>query len=104
MWNHSAHLEAYFGIPLAGGVLHTLNLRLHPDELAFIVNDADDRAVIVDHTLLPLWDRVAPQTGVKHVIVFGDGPAEGGHRNYERLVADASPIDDEPDPDERTAA
>src|SRR4051812_35914085 len=41
-WNHHQHLEAYFGIPLGGGVLHTLNLRLHPDELAFIVNDADD--------------------------------------------------------------
>src|ERR671923_1832076 len=42
-WNHSQHLEAYFGIPLMGGILHTLNLRLHPDELAYIVNDAADR-------------------------------------------------------------
>src|ERR1700733_14724311 len=58
-WNHHQHLEAYFAIPLMGGVLHTLNLRLLPDELAFIVNDADDRAVLVDHTLLPLWERVA---------------------------------------------
>ena len=40
MWNHAEHLEAYFGIPLAGGVLHTLNLRLHPDEIAYIANDA----------------------------------------------------------------
>jgi len=54
-WNHGPHLEAYFGIPLMGGVLHTLNLRLHPDELAFIVNDADDRVVLVDEMLLPLW-------------------------------------------------
>src|SRR5437870_10751463 len=53
-WNHGPHLEAYFGIPLLGGVLHTLNLRLHPDELAYIVNHADDRAVIVDECLLPL--------------------------------------------------
>ncbi len=54
-WNHGPHLEAYFGIPLAGGVLHTLNLRLHPDELAYIVNHAEDRAVLVgersNHTL-----------------------------------------------------
>ena len=56
-----------------GGVLHTLNLRLHPDELAFIVNDADDRAVLVDERLLPLWEKVAPQTRVRHVIVVGDG-------------------------------
>ena len=40
MWNHYAHLEAYFGIPASGGVLHALNLRLHPDEAAFISNHA----------------------------------------------------------------
>src|SRR5882724_11027138 len=44
-WNHGRHLEAYFGIPICGGVLHTLNLRLHPEELAYIVNHAGDRAV-----------------------------------------------------------
>jgi len=48
MWNHHAHLEAYFGIPCAGGVLHTLNLRLHPDDLSYIVNHAEDRFLIVD--------------------------------------------------------
>ncbi len=41
-WNHYAHMEAYFGVPAAGGVVHTLNLRLHPQELAFIVNHAED--------------------------------------------------------------
>src|SRR6185503_17495280 len=46
MWNHSEHLEAYFGIPLSGAVIHTLNLRLHPDEIAYIANDAGDRLVI----------------------------------------------------------
>src|SRR5262245_16440261 len=107
-WNNYQHLEAYFGIPLAGGVLHTLNIRLHPDELAFIVNDADDRAVIVDHTLLPLWEKVAPQSRVKQVIVFGpdgpEGPSLPDVLDYETLLAGASPIPDEPDPDERTAA
>src|SRR5215471_9923696 len=47
MWNHSTHLEAYFAIPVIGGVVHTLNLRLHPDELAYIVNHAEDRFLIV---------------------------------------------------------
>src|SRR6476469_3594757 len=69
-WNHGPHLEAYFGVPLAGAVLHTLNLRLSPDELAFIVNHADDRAVLVDETLLPLWEQVRPNVHVKDVIVF----------------------------------
>ena len=64
-WNHYAHLEAYFGVPAAGGVVHTLNLRLHPQELAFIVNHAQDRFLIVDDVLLPLFaqfrDKVKPE-------------------------------------------
>ena len=72
-WNHGAHLEAYFGIPLVGGVLHTLNLRLHPSELAYIVNHAQDRAVIVDETLLPLWEQVRSQVKVPiTIVVFVD--------------------------------
>ena len=58
MWNHSEHLEAYFGIPLAGAVVHTLNLRPHPDEIAYIAQDGGDRFVIVDDVLLPLLDKV----------------------------------------------
>mgnify|MGYP001559066589 FL=1 len=98
-WNNYQHLEAYWGIPLAGGVLHTLNLRLHPDEISFIVNDAQDRVVLVDHTLLPLWKKVAPKTSVRHVVVMG-----GEDDSYEALLAGAEPIADPPDPDERTAA
>jgi fatty-acyl-CoA synthase len=119
-WNHHQHLEAYFAIPLAGGVLHTLNLRLRPDELIFVINDADDRVVLVDHTLMPLWERVAPHTGVSHVIVVGaDGAnaADGPSRSlpdarpslpvawdHELLLEDAQPLGDWPDPDERAAA
>jgi fatty-acyl-CoA synthase len=112
-WNHHQHLEAYFGIPLMGGVLHTLNLRLLPDELAFIVNDARDQAILVDQTLLPLWERVAPRTRVGHVIVVGADPAHAAdasrpstHRtwDYELLLGEAQPLDDLPDPDEDAAA
>ena len=104
-WNHHQHLEAYFGIPLIGAVLHTLNLRLHPDELSFIVNDADDAVVLVDETLLPLWEKVAPQTHVRHVIVVGATKAPPpGFLNYETLLAGAEPIANEPDLDERSAA
>src|SRR3569832_729419 len=53
-WNHSWHLEAYFGVPLAGGVLHTLNLRLFPEDIAFIVNDAEDSFLFVVVVLLLL--------------------------------------------------
>jgi len=95
-WNHGGHLEAYFAIPLMGGVLHTLNLRLHPDELAFIVNHADDRGVVIDQSLLPLWEKVRPQlTNPPIEIVFGE--------QYESLIAKSSPLPDQPDPDENTA-
>ena len=80
-WNHHQHLEAYFGVSMTGAVLHTLNLRLHPDELAFIVNDADDRLVIVDETLLPLWEKIAAQTRVRQVVVVGAGGATAGMLN-----------------------
>src|SRR6202166_3586337 len=55
LWNQTEHLEAYFGVPIAGGVLHTLNLRLHPAEIAFIANHAGDRFLIVDDVLLPIF-------------------------------------------------
>jgi len=57
LWNQSEHLEAYFGVPSAGGVLHTLNLRLHPDEITFIANHAGDRFLIVDDVLLPVYEK-----------------------------------------------
>jgi fatty-acyl-CoA synthase len=59
MWNHSGHLEAFWGVPCAGGILHTLNLRLHPHEIAAIVHHAKDRFLIVDDVLLPLFEKFA---------------------------------------------
>lgn len=56
-WNHHSHLECYFGIPAAGGVMHTLNLRLSPDEILWIANDAQDRFLIIDDILLPTAPR-----------------------------------------------
>ena len=90
MWNHSEHLEAYFGIPLAGAVLHTLNLRLHPDEIAYIATDAGDRLVIVDDCLLPLLDKiVAAGAKFERVIVVGD---PSGREPYEALLAGAPDV------------
>jgi fatty-acyl-CoA synthase len=104
-WNHGSHLEAYFGIPLIGGVLHTLNLRLHPDELAYIVNHADDRAVLVDESLLPLWERIRPMVKVPvTIVVAASRPVAEGDLEYEALLAKSEPVHDLPDPDERDAA
>ena len=89
-WNHDRHLEAYFAVPLLGAVLHTLNLRLHPDELAYIARHAEDRVVIVDQALLPLLERFRQRVELRHVIVIGDGGAPPpGMLDYEALLADA---------------
>ena len=65
-WNHSRHHEAYFGIPCGGFVLHTLNLRLHPNDLAYIADHAGDRAVIVDRSLVPLLEQFKDRTQIEH--------------------------------------
>ena len=89
MWNHSAHLEAYFGVPIAGGVLHTLNLRLHPDEIAAIANHAGDRFLLVDDVLLPLYEQFRSQVKFERVIAvpFGGGPVPSGMQDYEQWLA-----------------
>ena len=91
MWNHSAHLEAYFGVPAAGGVLHTLNLRLHPSEIAYIVNHAQDRFLIVDDVLLPTCESFRAQVQFERVFVvpFSGNPVPAGFENYETWLDQA---------------
>jgi fatty-acyl-CoA synthase len=105
MWNHNAHLEAYFGIPIAGGVLHTLNLRLHPDEIAYIAAHANDRFVIVDDTLLPLFMKCPHARKFEKVIVVPHTkqPVPEPFLDYEELLAAADeraplPVLEENDP------
>jgi fatty-acyl-CoA synthase len=81
-WNHYQHLEAYFGIPCGGFVLHTLNLRLHPTDIAYIAKHGGDRALIVDRSLLPLWEAIKDSTDIEHVLVVDD--------SYEDLLATAT--------------
>jgi fatty-acyl-CoA synthase len=94
-WNHVGHLEAYFGISLAGAVLHTLNLRLHPEELAYIAGHAEDRAVIVDAALLPLLARFRDRAPFEHVVVVGERLVETaglpGTIDYEDLLSQPGP-------------
>ncbi len=90
-WNHHAHLEAYFGIPAAGGVMHTLNLRLSADEIAWIANDCKDRFLIVDDVLLPLFRQVAAQYSFEKVLVFpfSGAAVPADLVDYEAFIADA---------------
>ncbi|MDJ0951464.1 MAG: long-chain fatty acid--CoA ligase [Alphaproteobacteria bacterium] len=98
-WNHYAHLEAYFGVPLAGGIVHMLNLRLSPDDIAYIVNHAGDRVLIVDDVLLPLLQQFQDKLDVQEIIVvpFSGAAVPDGFRDYEALLAAApdapSPVD-----------
>jgi fatty-acyl-CoA synthase len=111
MWNNQEHLEAYFAVPCMGAVLHTLNLRLFPDQLAYVINHAGDKVVIVDDSLAPILARVASELEtVEHVIVTGAGSAAGVDvrgaevHGYEALLAVEAPGFAWPEIDERCAA
>ncbi|MGB2897614.1 MAG: long-chain fatty acid--CoA ligase [Candidatus Acidiferrum sp.] len=106
MWNHSGHLEAFFGVPCAGGILHTLNLRLHPDEIATIANHARDRFLIIDDVLLPVYEKFRDAAPFEKVIVvpYGCGSVPEGFLNYEKLLADAGDDFQYPSLDENDGA
>ena len=95
-WNNYQHVELYFGAPGAGAVVHTLNIRLFPDQLAYIINHAEDKAIFIDATLLPLMEGLGDKiSGVEHFVLFNgdEGEAEaslpGQVHSYETLMAAA---------------
>jgi len=88
MWNSYVHLEVYFGVPCAGGVLHTLNFRLHENDIAYIVNHAKDRFLIVDDTLLPVLERISPNVNFERIFVvsLSDLEVPSKFENYEDFL------------------
>lgn len=111
MWNNAEHMAAYLAIPAMGAVLHTLNIRLFPEQLVFVANHAEDQVVIVDGTLVPLLAKQLPELKtVRHVIVAnGDAstlPAPDGVQvhSYAELLSGQPDTFDWPDVDERSAA
>jgi fatty-acyl-CoA synthase len=106
-WNEQEHVEAYFAVPCMGAVLHTLNLRLPPHQLAQIINHAEDRVIIVDASLAKLLAAIRPHLKtVEHVIVVGSGDvaALGEPLDYEVLLSAASPSFEWPTVEEQSAA
>jgi fatty-acyl-CoA synthase len=91
MWNEREHLEAYFGIPAAGGVLHALNLRLHTPDLAHVVAHAKDRFLIVDDVLLPVYEKLCRYVQFERVFVVdrGCGKLPDGAESYDEFLAAA---------------
>ncbi|AXG78972.1 long-chain fatty acid--CoA ligase [Streptomyces paludis] len=116
MWNNAEHVEAYLAIPSMGAVLHTLNLRLPPEQLAWVANHADDRVIIANGSVLPLLVPLLPHLpAVEHVVVTGPGdraPLAGlaaagvsvQVHEYEELIAGRPTSFDWPELDERAAA
>ena len=106
-WNNQTHLEAYLAVPSMGAVLHTLNIRLFPEQLAYVIDHAEDKVLIVDATLVPLLARVFDTLkSVEQVIVVGeaDTSALGETLSYEALLEAEEPGYDWPELDERDAA
>ena len=107
LWNTHEHLEAYLAVPCMGAVLHTLNLRLFPAQLAQVINHAEDKVIVVDDTVLPQLAAAAGELRtVQHFIVIGNGDAGalGETRRYEELLAAEQPGYAWPVLDERSAA
>jgi fatty-acyl-CoA synthase len=94
-WNTQEHMEAYLAVPTMGAVLHTLNLRLFPEQLSYVINHAGDRVILVHDSLIPVLAKVMPELKtVAHVIVIGNGDASEVGREvlrYEDLLAAESP-------------
>jgi fatty-acyl-CoA synthase len=99
-WNTARHLELYFAAPCTGRVLHTLNIRLFPEQLAWIVNHAEDEVIFADRSLLGvLWPLIDELKSVRHVVVMDDTGGEGGEDipvdprivDYEELVEGSQP-------------
>lgn len=106
LWNHAVHLENYFGIPCAGGVVHPLNVRLHPDELVYIINHAGDRFLVIEETLWPLFLKIKDRVRFERVWIWRNcgGPVPDGARDYEQFLEGARGDYQYPNLDEHEAA
>ena len=98
-WNTARHLELYFAAPCSGRVLHTLNIRLFPEQVTYIVNHAEDEVIFVDRSLLGLLAPLIPTfETVRHFVVMDDGaptelPEGVTVLDYEELLAGAEPVE-----------
>ena len=109
-WNNRRHLEVYFGVSGAGFVCHTINPRLFPEQLVYIITHADDRVLFIDKSFVPLVKAIRDQIPcVEHIVLLGGEDADAaamiyGLLFYDYLIATGSPDFDWPDFDENTAS
>ncbi len=106
-WNSTAHMEAYLGIPSMGAIMHTVNIRLSPEHIAYIINHAGDRVVLLDASLIDVFAPVLPMLEcVEHILLIGDGTLQSdiATLDYRQLLAEHEPLQDWPELDETSAA
>ncbi|MBG9449813.1 fatty-acid--CoA ligase [Cytobacillus firmus] len=110
-WNHHRHLEAYFAIPCSGAVLHTINIRLSPQHITYIINHAEDKVLLIDPDIVPLIEKVKDKLkAVKAFIIMTDEEelpetSLSPVFHYEKLINEASGAYEFPDDlDENSAA
>ncbi|WP_066367957.1 long-chain fatty acid--CoA ligase [Neobacillus fumarioli] len=96
-WNHHRHLEAYFAIPCMGAVLHTINIRLSPQHISYIINHAEDKVLLVDPDLIPILEQCAPElkTVQAYIIMTDEDDVPETTLSpvyqYEKLLQEANP-------------
>jgi fatty-acyl-CoA synthase len=111
MWNNQQHVEAYYAVPCMSAVLHPLNIRLPSEQVVFIANHAEDKVVIVDNSLLPLFAKLLPDMKTVTDVVI-NGPADTAPldglsvrvHDYAELISGQPDTYPWPEVDERQAA
>jgi len=108
-WNNTAHMEAYLAIPSMGAIMHTINIRLSAEHMAYVINHAEDRVVILDASLQSVFEPVLPLlTSVEHILLVGDKPVSLSTQipisRYQQLLSGADETYDWPEIDETSAA
>jgi fatty-acyl-CoA synthase len=106
-WNNTAHMEAYLGIPSMGAIMHTVNIRLSAEHIAYIINHAENRVVLLDASLIEVFSPVLPLLKcVEHILLIGDGVLETeiATQNYRQILAAHEPLLEWPELDETSAA
>jgi fatty-acyl-CoA synthase len=108
-WNNTSHMEAYLAIPSMGAIMHTVNIRLSPEHIAYVINHAEDKAIILDASLAGLFEPVLPLLKTVEQIVLVGGsldqvPGDIPCCDYDSLLADSAADFDWPELDETSAA
>lgn len=106
-WNNTAHLEAYLAVPSMGAIMHTVNIRLSPEHIAYIINHAGDRVVLLDASLIEVFAPVLPMLEcVEHLLLIGEGElaTDIATLDYRAHLAEHAPLQEWPELEEIAAA